>query len=44
MKKTYFLALMAAISFSAIVQAQNVIGRFDYDSLYAPNVLCTYGT
>ena len=44
MKKTYFLALVAAISFSAIVQAQNIIGRFDYDSLYAPNVLCTYGT
>ena len=44
MKKTYFLALVAAISFSAIVQAQNIIGRFDYDSLHAPNVLCTYGT
>ena len=44
MKKTFFLALVAAISFSAIVQAQNIIGRFDYDSLHASNVLCTYGT
>ena len=43
MKKTYLFAIVAAISFSAIAQAQNVIGRFNYDSLHASYVLCTYG-
>ena len=42
-KKIPFL-IIATILAVVSTQAQNVIGRFNYDSLRAPNVLCTYGT
>lgn len=31
------------MSLCCVVKAQTIIGRFDYDSLRASNVLCTYG-
>ncbi|MBP5241199.1 MAG: T9SS type A sorting domain-containing protein [Bacteroidales bacterium] len=42
-KKIPFLIIAAMLAVVSM-QAQNVIGRFNYDSLRAPNVLCTYGT
>lgn len=41
-KHTFFLLVMTVFAIAS-ANAQNVIGRFNYDSLNAPNVLCTYG-
>ena len=44
MKKIIHLSFLAAALLAVVsAQAQNIIGRFDYDSLRASNVLCTYG-
>ena len=42
-KKIPFL-IIAAMFAVVSMQAQNIIGSFNYDNLRAPNVLCTYGT
>ena len=43
MKKIIYLSILATLLASVYTQAQNVVGRFNYDSLHASNVLCTYG-
>ena len=44
MKRKTIIVLLLLASFFGAVEAQTIIGRFDYDSLRASNVLCTYGT
>ena len=41
-KHTFFLLVLTVFAIAS-ANAQNVIGRFNYDSLHASYVLCTYG-